>query len=550
MSIAWYLLPILLPALLSGIGSLQRSAWPLMLAALPSLLLAIFYPSAESVRLDWLLLGMRLGLDETGRLLLGASALVWLLAGAYTAGGLPRGIEARRFRVFFLLAMSGNFSLILAQDMLTFYLGFTLMGLSAYGLVAHRASVSSRRAGRLYLGWTITGEVLLFSAIVMLAYQTGGTDFSSLRQIDPSALAVMLLVMGFGIKLALPGLHPWLPLTYAAAPAAGVAVLSGPMISAGLLGWLRFLPPGQTALIPWGEFLILIGVIGVLLGVGVGLLQKRPRLVLAYSSISKMGLLASGFGIALAHPADAPWLLSALMLFTVHHLLVKSALFLGVDLLARHPARRWILLGLSVLGLALIGAPFTSGALAKVRLVSALPEQTQWFGAWLALVTFATTLLMGRLAFLLHHQRLKHKSAGPTGFNAWALLLLVIVLLPFILLETGQSPLSGALPMLAGLLLAWLLWHLQPRTLSRLVGLIPPGDLYHYLRRPLWRVCKNTQPPDGEAMSHRNAIPSVVKLGPRNISKALSGRKFSDWSGLLWLSLASLLLLAMIYTLP
>ena len=521
-----------------------------MLAALPSLLLAVLYPSAESVWLDWLLLGVRLGLDETGRLLLGASALVWLLAGAYSAGSLPRGADLRRFRVFFLLAMSGNFSLILAQDMLTFYFGFTLMGLSAYGLVAHRASVSSRRAGRLYLGWTITGEVLLFSAIVMLAMQAGGSDFTSLRQINPNPFAVMLLIMGFGIKLALPGLHPWLPVTYAAAPAAGVAVLSGPMISAGLLGWLRFLPPGQAALIPWGEFLILVGIIGVILGIAVGLLQHKPKLVLAYSSISKMGLLASGFGIALAHPADAAWLLSALLLFTVHHLLVKSAMFLGIDLLDRHPARRWILLGLLVLGLALIGAPFTSGALAKVRLFSALPEQTQWFGAWLTLATFATTLLMGRLAFLLHHRRLAPKYSEAPVMSPWAVLLLIILLLPFILVEAEESLLSNALPILAGLLLIGLIWRLQPRSLSAWVGRIPLGDLNNYLGRLLRRLLKNIQPLAFQRLGDRSANPLISKLSRQDIHRALFRHNLADWSGLLWLSLASLLLLMMIFTLP
>ena len=45
--------------------------------------------------------------------------------------------DSARFRVFFLLAMAGNLGLIVAQDMLSFYLGFTLMGLAAYGLIAH-----------------------------------------------------------------------------------------------------------------------------------------------------------------------------------------------------------------------------------------------------------------------------------------------------------------------------------------------------------------------------------------------------------------------------
>ena len=63
---------------------------------------------------------------------------------------------------------------------------------------------------------------------------------------------LFLLVIGFGIKLGVVPLHFWLPLAHPVAPTPASAVLSGAMIKAGLLGWMRFLPLGEVAMPKWG----------------------------------------------------------------------------------------------------------------------------------------------------------------------------------------------------------------------------------------------------------------------------------------------------------
>ena len=547
MSGALILLTILLPLFLATLSSLRTAPWLVVSAVLPALLLAIFAPLPTTLRLDWLLLGTHLGLDETGRLFLAAAALVWLLTALHAAGSRPDSTYGPRFRVFFQLAMSGNFILILAQDMMTFYLGFTLMGLAAYGLVAHRASLTARRTGRLYLGWTIFGELMLFAALVQLAAQTGATDFVRLQAIHPPQLAVALLVLGFGIKLALPGLHLWLPPTYAAAPAAGVAVLSGPMISAGFLGWLRFLPAGHDSLVAWGEFLIGLGLFGVIFGVSVGLMQLKPKLVLGYSSISKMGLVSTGFGIALAYPTSAPLLLTALVLFVLHHQLVKSALFLGVDLVERHKAGVWGMSGIILLGLALVGAPFTGGALAKAKLASALPEAYAWFSGWMALAAIATTLLMGRLVFLLLTQHRKRPTTGRPVWAAWTCMLGLILLIPFVMGEPHQL-FTGSLSLILGVTTVWLVWFYRPKPLARLVGLVPPADILHPVRRLMAVVWLHSAVPLGKFVKTATAqmtkgawMHRLRESKPAARFRSSKQRNDSNWVGSLWIGLAGLI---------
>ncbi len=378
--------------------------------------------------MPWLLLGVQLGLDDTGRIFLFFSGLLWLVASLYAAGSLACDHKATRFRIFFLLAMAGNLGLIVAQDAVSFYLGFTLMGLAAYGLIAHPASQHARRAARRYLVWTIAGEMLLFTAIVMLAAQHSGVvSFSVLQSSPPGGFMVLLFLIGFGIKLALPGLHLWLPQAYAVTPTPAVAVLSGSMINAGLLGWLRFLPPGDAALANWGQALLAAGITGIFFGAIAGLLQRSPRLLLGYSSISKMGVLTSGMGAALAWPETAPVVIGAVVIYAAHHALVKGALFLGLGLVERDGLRPWIQAGLVFLALALAGAPLTSGAFAKSVLTSSLPGSAQHLITLLAASAFATTLLMVRFLFLVRGLRVSKPSPLPAvSITAWLSLLAII----------------------------------------------------------------------------------------------------------------------------
>lgn len=428
------------PLLLAALAGLRHTGWTTVLAPLPALAVAVAMPAGTSLALPWLLLGTELGLDETGRVFLLFSSLLWLAASLYGIRDIAARPHGTRYRVLFLLAMAGNLGLIVAQDLLSFYLGFTLMGLAAYGLIAHPVTRRARRAARRYLAWTIAGELMLFVAIVMLALQHGGAlVFSALSSMPPSDIAVALLIAGFGIKLALPGLHFWLPQTYAVTPTPAVAVLSGAMIKAGLLGWLRFLPPGDGELAGWGQTLILMGLAAIYFGLILGLLQNRPRLLLGYSSISKMGVLTLGMGAMLAWPETAPALVSALALYAAHHALVKGGLFLGLGLVERGGLHPWLLAGLAFLAIALAGAPLTSGALAKSVLTANLPAEAGYLVSLLALSAFGTTLLMARFLWLVYRVRDHESSSSPVeAILGWMLLLGLIATVPFVIAETGQ----------------------------------------------------------------------------------------------------------------
>ncbi len=135
--------------------------------------------------------------------------------------------------------------------------------------------------------------------------------------------------------------------------------------------------------------------------------------MLAYSSISQMGLMTVLLGAAMADPRQAPVLVTVIALYALHHGLAKGALFLstGLKLPARAGPRTlvWLLMALPALSLA--GLPFTSGAVAKLLAKSALPV-APWWGIILGAGAVATTLLA--LRFLICMVQRTEPGANPS----------------------------------------------------------------------------------------------------------------------------------------
>jgi len=376
--VAAILLPLVLATLMlaraTRTAALAVAPW----APLPALGLSLFGASGVTLDVPWLLVGARFGLDTTARIFLFFTAALWLSAGIYARAYLAADPRRARFSGFFLLTLAGNLGLILAQDVASFYLFFALMTFSAYGLVVHEGSAAARRAGRVYLVMAVLGEALLLMGFLLLVHAAGTLDIARAAATLVTAPArdtiVAMLLAGFGVKAGAVLLHLWLPLAHPVAPTPASAVLSGAIIKAGLLGWLRFLPLGVGAFPDLGAFVIAAGLIAAFYGVVIGVTERDVKVVLAYSSISQMGLMAVGVGAGLLAPQAWAVLLPAVTLYALHHAFAKGLLFFGVGMVARAGGvRPWMLFGQLLPALGLAGAPLLSGALAKPTMSCALP---------------------------------------------------------------------------------------------------------------------------------------------------------------------------------
>lgn len=508
----------------SRAAALALAPW----APLPALALALAARAPLLLDLPDVLTGLQLGVDDSGRVFLLFTSLIWLAAGWFARGWFADDPRRARFTLFFLLTQAGNLGVCLALDAAGFYAFYALMSFAAYGLVAHDGDTAARRAGRVYLVLTVAGEMLILSGLLLAL---------GLAPDHPWALAC--LVLGFGAKIGLPLMHVSLPLAYAAAPAPAAAVLAGAMIKAGVLGWLRFLPLGDAALPDAGQLLMATGALMIVGGSVIGLAQREPGAILAYSSVAQMGHFALGAGAGFAAPGLWPPIAAALVVYAAHHALAKTALFLGLGVVARHGTSPARLAGLALPALALAGAPFTSGMLAKLGFKTALAAlPAPWAGALPALLAvgaLGTALLMARLFWLIRAT----PATGAAPLTLWVPWLLALAAVAG--LTAGLAPSAnwsaalqpGALlaalwPILAALALAGAALKLHLRAPR-----IPAGDLLGSLERLLAAFVRPPRPAL-PALPARPVLPThAVRRPPR------AEARLHAWTlaGALWLAL-------------
>jgi multicomponent Na+:H+ antiporter subunit A len=460
----------------------------LPLAPLPALAAALLAHGGTLV-LPQALLRVTLMLDTPGAIMLGVAAVIWSLAGVYAGDYLRGTATPGRFSAWWLLTLVGSLGVFMAADLVSFYLVFALVSLPAYGLVVYDGAPGSWRAGGVYIGMAILGEAFLLMAFVLLA--AGAPGDSLLIQDAVAALSaspwrdaiVALLIAGFGVKIALVPLHFWMPLTYTAAPIPAAAALSGAAVKAGVIGLIRFLPL-DTALPFAGGTLVALGLFGAFYAVAVGITQDNPKTVLAYSSISQMGVIATIFGMALT-TADGSAAVLPITLYAAHHMLVKAALFLAVGVIsATGPRRAWMLViaPAAVLALSLGGVPFTGGALAKYVVKAPLGDGI--IGTLAALSAAGTTLLMLHFLYCLAASAPTDERGAPPArlATSWLAMAVASVAIPwavFVTLGGGatdtltRAALIAALwPILLGAACFLALWPFRTR-----IPEVPPGDI-------------------------------------------------------------------------
>ena len=521
--LGWLVIAPLLPALGLLLPATRR--WCIRLApwaALPALLTALL-SAPESNALPGLFFGGVFSLDPNSQVMLLLAAILWLIAGIYGQDYLSDDAHQARYTLFFLLCMTGSFGLTLSQDLFGFITFFTLMSFAAYGLVIHSGTPDAIKAGRTYMQWVVIGEVLLFAALVGLAIHGDSKNLVAMDKGAQPLWVSWLLVLGFGIKAGLLTTHFWLPRAHPVAPVPASALLSGLMVKAGLLGWWRFLPLGEVALVEPGMALLVLGLGGAFLGAIAGVVQRNPKTLLAYSTISQMGIIAAGVGAGLMAPTLWPGLLAALLLYAVHHGLAKGALFLGVGLaplLSSGVYTRWFAWLLIVVpALAMVGLPLTSGAVAKYALKYSVAG-LDGLAPLLSITAIGTTLLMLRFVDLLRQAGREAtppaKPFSPRLLACAALVLLVVGMVywlpqarPF-----GAAALTGAAlwnsswPVLAGILL-----FLAIRTYLTRITPIPAGDFIVLVERLcvlLWGLINGfSQRIGGTARSVKTYLPGT-----------------------------------------
>jgi formate hydrogenlyase subunit 3/multisubunit Na+/H+ antiporter MnhD subunit len=296
------------------------------------------------LRLLWSIPGgeFHVALDGLSVLFLLPIFLIFLLGSVYGLGYWKQAEHpdnGRKLRLFYGVLTAGMAIVVLSKNALLFLMGWEVMALGGFFLVATEDDKPpARAAGWLYLAAAHMSALCLFALFALLRNVSGSLTLVPLAEnaVAPGLATIIffLALVGFGFKAGIMPLHVWLPSSHALAPSHVSALLSGVMIKMGIYGLVRvcYLLPNPP--IWWGAVLLALGVISGVLGVAFAIGQHDLKRLLAYHSIENIGIIVIGVGLAMLGRSlgRGDWVVLGLggaLLHVWNHALFKSLLFLS-----------------------------------------------------------------------------------------------------------------------------------------------------------------------------------------------------------------------------
>jgi NADH-quinone oxidoreductase subunit M len=204
------------------------------------------------------------------------------------------------FALYLVFAM-GMLGTVLATNLIEFYIFFEVMLIPAFFLVAFWGDGPRRRISLMFLFWTHIGAIVMLLGFLTIGLSVGSFDFAAIHEAkipqNVIMFAAVAIILGLAVKLAAFMFHIWLPYVHGAAPTPISALLSPAMIGIGAYGIFRliieFLPVAYSELAIW---LHIWGLITMIYGGAMALMQDDVKRLLAYSSVSQMGYILFGIG--------------------------------------------------------------------------------------------------------------------------------------------------------------------------------------------------------------------------------------------------------------
>ncbi len=330
---------------------------------------------------------------------------------------------ARLYFTLVLLLEAAMFGVFTARDWSLFYVFWEATLIPLFFLIERLGGPNRQRAALNFFLYTLGGSVFMLVALLFLYDAAPGhsfamADMAAGGQELPGSTQLLIfagLLIGFGVKMPIFPLHGWLPLAHVEAPSPVSILLSGVLLKMGAYGLIRATETLPAAVMATQDWLAALALITIVYGGVLAWKQQDIKAMVAYSSISHMGVVL--LGIATLNVSG----LTGAVMQMVAHGLTAAALFLLVGLLYQRRHSRNLADYGSLIGVAprfafftafflfsAVGLPGSAGFIAELHVL--FGSFARW-GGWIVLLPLS--VLIGAAYSLRVIGRLCLKSEAP-----------------------------------------------------------------------------------------------------------------------------------------
>ncbi len=362
--------------------------------------------------------------------------------------------RTRLYYMSLLFLETGMLGVFFALDFFLFYVFWEGMLIPMYLIIGVWGGGRRVYAAVKFFLYTMAGSVLMLVAIIWLYFASDVGTFDMLAHfrepLDPALQSWLFaaFAVSFAIKVPVFPFHTWLPDAHVEAPTAGSVILAGVLLKMGTYGFMRLaMPLFPTAAHEFAPLLMCLGVVGIIYGALMAMVQTDVKKLVAYSSVSHLGFVILGlFSFNLLGASGS-------VLQMVNHGVSSGALFLIVGFIyMRRRTRRIEDFGglirvmpafsafFIITALSSIGLPGLNGFVGEFTILLGVFERSAWFAAAAATgVVLSAVYMLWMLQRVLFGEVRARVNLGLSDMSRreWIIMLPLVVLMFWIGLYPG-----------------------------------------------------------------------------------------------------------------
>ena len=315
------------------------------------------------------------------------------------------------FYALILLAETALMGVFMARDIFLFYFFYEAALIPVYFIAAIWGGKDAPRITFKMFVYTIFGSLFMLVALVYLYMKGASAEIEQLavtaKLLSPNAqnLLFWAFFIAFAIKMPVLPFHTWQPDAYSESPTPATMLLSGLLSKMGVYGLIRImLPLAPVGVANWGQFGMVLSIIGLIYGSIIAIQQNNIKRLIAYSSFAHMGLMAAG-----VLSGNINGIQGALLQMVAHGVNEVGLFFIVKIIYDRTGTRDLTTLGgitqktpalsiyFMIIMLGSVALPLTNGFVGEFLLLKGVYDKNAWLGGFAGLTIILGAVYMLRL---------------------------------------------------------------------------------------------------------------------------------------------------------